>query len=321
MKYVQLGDQRASAIGLGTWQFGSKGWGWGREFGIEETRRIIHRALDLGVNFFDTAEMYGGGQSEEILGEALRDRREQALIATKVSPHHLTRRGVRQAAQRSLRRLSTHRIDLYQIHWPNLFVPLSRTMPGMRDLMDVGLIRQVGVSNFKLRRWQQAEHALGTAVISNQVEYHLLARNPLDELLPYARHRGQVIIAYSPLAQGLLTGKYRSGNAPGGVRASNALFSPENLRRLEPFMQELRSVAKSHNATPAQVALAWLIHAPHVIAIPGAKSVEQLEANAAAADIALSDEEWEQLRVAANTFRRASLASSVPDMIARFVRS
>ena len=154
MKYVQLGNRSASAIGLGTWQFGSKGWGYGRDFGLEEASRIIHRASELGINFFDTAEMYGGGQSEEILGEALGARREEAIIATKVSPHHLTRRGVRHAAQRSLQRLGTDRIDLYQVHWPNPVIPLSWTMQGMRNLLDAGVIEQVGVSNFGLRPWQ-----------------------------------------------------------------------------------------------------------------------------------------------------------------------
>ncbi|MBI4328818.1 MAG: aldo/keto reductase [Chloroflexi bacterium] len=320
MKYIQLGDRRVSAIGLGTWQFGSRGWGWGRGFGPEEARLIVRRALDLGVNFFDTAELYGGGRSEEVLREAMGERREEAFIATKVSPHHLTRRGVWQAAQRSLRRLGARRIDLYQVHVPNPLIPLSSTMQGMRDLVEAGLVQQVGVSNFGLGRWQAAERALGSAVVSNQVEYNLLAREPFDTLLPYARQASRVVVAYSPLAQGLLTGKYNQSNAPGGVRAGNSLFAPENLRRLEPLLEVLRAVARAHGAEPGQVALAWLVHDPHVIAIPGAKSVEQLEANAAAADIALSGEEWEQVRVAAQAFRPAPLITSAFDMVRRFVR-
>ena len=320
MKYVQLGISQASAIGLGIWQFGSTGWGWGNDFGMSEARRIVHRALDLGINLFDAAELYGGGRSEEILGEALGNRREEALIATKVSPHHLTRMGVRNAARRSLQRLGTDRIDLYQVHFPNPLIPMSWTMRGMRELVDGGLIGQVGVSNFGLGQWQRAETVLGTAVVSNQVRHHLLARKPLNDLLPYARQQGRVIIAYSPLAQGAITGKYRPGNAPRGVRVRNTLFSNGNLRRLEPFLEVLRAVAEAHNATPAQVALAWLIHDPHVIVIPGARSVEQVESNAAAADIVLSGTEWEHLKVAAESFRREPLVGGVLSLVARLVR-
>ena len=186
--------------------------------------------------------------------------------------------------------------------------------------MDSGLVAQVGVSNFGLGRWQRSEDALGSTVISNQVQYHLLNRKSLYQLLPYAGQRGCVVIAYSPLAQGALTGKYAQGNAPGGIRARNILFSTENIKRLEPLMQALRRVATAHDATPSQVALAWLIHQPEVIAIPGAKSVEQVESNAAAADIVLSDSEWESLRVEAEGFRRASLVGSLPNMISRLVR-
>lgn len=303
-----------SAIGLGTWQFGSRGWGWRRDLDAEEAKRIVRRAVDLGITFFDTAEIYGKGRSEEILGEAVREYREGMFIATKVFPHHLTRGGVVKAAQRSLRRLGTDTIDLYQVHFPNPLIPLSQTMGGMRELVDEGLVRQVGVSNFGLGRWRRAERALGSAVVSNQVHYHLLKWKSMGTLLPYAREQGRVVIAYSPLAQGALAGRYGPGEAPGGVRARNVLFTPGNLRRLESFIELLRSVARTHGATPAQIALAWLIHDPQVIAIPGAKSVEQVEENAAAADIALSDAEWAQLRDAARAFRRAQ------GMIARYLR-
>ena len=320
MKYVQFGDRQVSAIGLGTWQFGSMGWGWGRDLDVEEAKRIVRRAVELGITFFDTAEIYGRGRSEEILGEAVREHREEVFIATKVFPHHLTRGGVVRAAQRSLRRLGTDTIDLYQVHFPNPLIPLSQTMGGMRELVNEGLVRQVGVSNFGRGRWQRAERALGGAVISNQVHYHLLKWKPMDTLLPYAREQGRVVIAYSPLAQGALAGRYGPGEAPGGVRARNVLFTPRNLRRLEPFIEVLRSVAGAHGATPAQIALAWLIHDPQVIAIPGAKSVEQVEENAAAADIALSDAEWAQLKDAARAFRRAPFMSVIPGMVARYLR-
>ncbi|MCZ6615231.1 MAG: aldo/keto reductase, partial [Chloroflexi bacterium] len=188
------------------------------------------------------------------------------------------------------------------------------------ELVNKGLVRQVGVSNFGLGRWRRAERALGSAVISNQVHYHLLKRKAADMLFPYAREKGRTVIAYSPLAQGVLAGRYGPGEAPGGVRARNVLFTPRNLRRLGPFMEVLRSVAGAHGATPAQIALAWLVHDPQVIAIPGAKSVQQVEENAAAADIALSDLEWARLGDAAQAFRRTPFMSAVPGMIARYLR-
>ena len=320
MKYVQLGDRLVSAIGLGTWQFGVPGWGWGRDLDTKGALGIVRRAVDLGVTFFDTAEIYGRGRSEEILAEGLRGQREGMFIATKVFVHHLTRRGVVRAALRSLQRLGTDTIDLYQVHFPNPLIPLSQTMRGMRELVDAGMVRQVGVSNFGLKRWQRAERTLGRAVISNQVQYHLLKRKPMDTLLPYAHKQGRVVIAYSPLAQGVLTRTYSPGYAPGGVRSRNALLAPGNLKRLEPFMETLGSVARAHGATPAQIALSWLIRDPYVIAIPGAKSIEQVEANAAAADIAISDAEWEQLRDVAQAFQRAPLMNTIPNMIHRYLR-
>ncbi len=292
MKYVQLGEQKASAIGLGLWQFGERQWA---SDGRAEAERIIRRALDLGVNFFDTAEIYGDGRSEEVLGAALGPRRSEAIIATKVSPRHATRGGVLAAAERSLRRLGTETIDLYQLHWPARVIPLSRTMKGMADLIGAGKIRQVGVSNFSLRLWGRASAALGRPVVSDQVQLNLLHQDATSDLVPYAADEGRVVIAYSPLAQGLLGGRYGPDRRPADFRASSALFSSENLQRLAPLRLELDNVGRAHASTPAQVSLAWLLHLRPVIAIPGASSMEQLEANVAAADIELSDEEWRRL--------------------------
>jgi aryl-alcohol dehydrogenase-like predicted oxidoreductase len=320
MKYVSLGDRKASAIGLGTWQFGTPGWGWGRDFDEREAERIVRRALELGINLFDTAEVYGNGRSEEVLGRALRQHRHEAIIASKVWPLHLSRAGVRRAAEASLRRLGVEAIDLYQVHWPNPLVPLGWTMRGMRDLLDRGLVRQVGVSNFGLGQWRRAEALLGAPVISNQVLFHLLAPKPLEELVPYAQARGRVVIAYSPLAQGLLTGKYTPQTAPRGIRTANPLFLPQNMERVRPLLQALQEVAQAHGATPAQIALAWLVHIPHVIAIPGAKSVEQVEANAAAADIALSPQEWERLYEVARAVHPMGWGRSLLGIMARWFR-
>ena len=229
MKYITMGAQKVSAIGLGTWQFGEAGWGWGRELDHEEAIRIVHRALELGINFFDTAEVYGNGRSEEILGEALRGRRHEAIIATKVAPPLRPDR-VMQAGRESLRRLDIESIDLYQLHAPDRSVPLTRTMRAIRALMDGGQVQQVGVSNFNLNQWQEAEAILGRPVVSNQVQYHLLDRQP-ENLLAYAHEEGRIVIAYSPLAQGLLGGKYGPGNVPQDLRANFGIFNDDNLRR------------------------------------------------------------------------------------------
>ena len=160
-------------------------------------------------------------------------------------------------------------------------------MPGMRDLLDSGDIGAAGVSNYSLARWRKADAALGRPVISNQVHFSLAHAGALEDLVPFAERENRIVIAYSPLAQGLLGGKYGLDNRPGGVRAVNPLFGTENLRRVEPLLQTLRDVATEVDAKPAQVALAWLISLPGVVAIPGASSVEQLEFNVAAADIEL----------------------------------
>ena len=317
MRYIDIGGHKVSVIGLGTWQFGSNGWGWGTEYGPKEVHEVIGRALALGVNFIDTAEMYGGGQSEQILGEALAGRRDEAFLATKVSPHHLLHASVVRAATRSLRRLATDTIDLYQVHWPVAVVPNSWTMAGMRELQANGRIRHVGVSNYSLQRWQGAQRALGGPIISNQVRYHLLDRSAERELLPYAQANSRLIIAYSPLAQGLLSGRYTPERLPGGVRLVSSLFTPGNVRKAQGVIGVLQEVGKAHGATAAQVSLAWLVHHPNVLAIPGAKSVGQAEANAAAADIELSEAEFNAITEASDTFRPAKGVVSMPQMLRR----
>ena len=302
MKYVDVGGVSLSAVGLGAWQFGSREWGYGTGYAEEEAGAITRRALDLGINLIDTAEAYAFGESERIVGRAIAGRRDEAFIATKLFPVLPIVPVVHERAIASASRLGVQLIDLYQLHWPNPVVSLTSTMRGMRDLQSIGLVRHVGVSNFSLEQWQKAETALGSPVLSNQVQYSLAERKPDRDLLTWAQANDRLIIAYSPLAQGLLSGRYDRANVPGGVRAGNALFLPDNLDRAEELLTALRQVAADHDATPAQVALAWLIRRPNVVAIPGASSVSQLEANAAAADLDLSDEEDRALTEASDRF-------------------
>lgn len=316
MKYVQVeGVGQVSRIGLGTWQFGSREWGYGDNYASGAARDIVQRARALGVTLFDTAEVYGLGKSERILGEALGDERAEVAVASKIFPVAPFPAIIKQRERASARRLQLERIPLYQVHQPNPVVPDSVIMPGMRDLLDEGKIGAAGVSNYSLSRWQQADAALGRPVISNQVHFSLAHPRALDHMVPFAERENRIVIAYSPLAQGLLGGKYGVDNRPGGVRAVNPLFGTENLRRIEPLLQTLRDVAADVGAQPAQVALAWLISLPGVVAIPGASSVEQLEFNVAAAEVELPAESRDALTAAARAFKPASTGRFLTDLV------
>lgn len=302
MRYVEVSGVRLSVIGLGTWQFGSAEWGYGSAYADRDALEITQRALDLGINLLDTAEMYGFGRSERILGRAIGSRRSEAFLATKLAPVLPFDPVVRNREAASARRLGTDRIDLYQVHWPNPLFPQARLMAALRRLQHHEKVGHVGVSNYSLSRWRLAESALGGPILSNQVKYNLIQRGPEKGLLEWARSNGRVIIAYSPLAQGLLSGRYGVSYHPKGVRASNPVFLPRNLERVEGLLDVLRQVADSHDVTPAQIALAWVVRRPNVVAIPGAHSVAQLESNAAAAEIDLSDEEDRRLTAASDAF-------------------
>jgi len=320
MRFVEVKGNRLSAIGLGTWQFGSKDWGYGSDYADTEAGRILQRALDLGVNVIDTAEIYGRGNSERIVGKALGDRRKEAFVATKVFPIAPTAGWVESHGRKSAQRLGIDLIDLYQVHWPNPLVPIAQQMEGMRRLQRAGVVAEVGVSNFSLDRWRAAEDALGSPVLSNQVQYSLVARKPDTELVPYAQANDRLVIAYSPLGMGLLSGRYTSANPPkGSARLNNPLFLPETLDRARPLIDAVRAVANAHDATPAQVALAWVISHENVVAIPGASSVAQLEANIAAADLDLTIDEIATLTRASDAFTPPSGAGSYAKVLQRRV--
>ena len=293
MRFVEVGGARLSVIGLGTWQFGSVEWGYGKGYAGGEAAAIVHRALDLGVNVIDTAEIYGQGRSEKIVGEAIRGRRDEVFLATKLFPLGLPFQ-VGARARASARRLGVDRIDLYQLHWPSPAFPVRYTMPRLRRLIEAGLVAHIGVSNFSAGAWQGAERAAGMPVLSNQVQFSLLHRSPEVEMVGWAQRQGRVVIAYSPLGQGLLSGRYQDA-VPGNFRRFRSDFRAAARARVAPLIAALKEIGDHHGATPAQVALAWLIGKPNVIAIPGASSVRQLEENAAAGDLLLSQEESQRL--------------------------
>ena len=289
MKFVEAGGARLSAIGLGTWQFGSSEWGYGGEYARGVAGAIVNRAIELGVNLIDTAEVYGLGRSEKIVGEAISGRRDSVFVATKLFPIGLPFQ-VAGRARGSARRLRVDHIDLYQLHWPSGLFPPRATMPRMKRLAGSGLVEHIGVSNHSLEQWQAAERALGGPVLSNQVQFSLVNRAPERELVPWAQREGRVVMAYSPLAQGLLSGRYQQA-PPRNFRRMRRAFSVESRERVQPLIDALGEIGSRHAATNAQIALAWLIRKPNVVAIPGASSVRQLEENVQAVDIDLDDEE------------------------------
>ena len=310
MKYLQVGSLTLSVIGLGTWQIGTRSWGWGTEYGPTIVEEILDAAVESGINLIDTAELYGQGESERQLGIHLSNISDTCIVASKGSPWHLTNGSVVKAANRSLQRLNRTSLDLYQIHAPNPLIPISRTMSGIRTLIQEGKVREVGVSNYSPVRWKYAERALGSTVIMNQVECSLLHPKPFSVFEPMldANH---FLMAYSPLAMGLLTGKYGPQRKPAGARSKHSAFGQRNYHNVIKVLEVTQRIAKSHLAMVSQIALAWIISHPNVIAIPGAKSAEQVKQNAAAAEIELSESEIAALDDISNSYSPALHIPSV----------
>jgi aryl-alcohol dehydrogenase-like predicted oxidoreductase len=298
MRSVEVDGLRSSVIGLGTWQFGSREWGYGEAYATETAPALVRRAVELGITMLDTAEAYGPGRSERIVGAAvgeLGSRRDGVVVATKFLPLAPAEAIVARQAAGSRRRLGVESLDLYYAHWPNPFVSVRRTMQALRPLLAEGLVRRVGVSNYDLGRWQEAERALRAPVVANQVRFSLASPGPAGDLVPYAAAMDRLVVAYSPLEQGLLAdGSAAAARRRPGMRAANPLFRGAG-RRLAPLVEAIHEIAAVHGATPAQVALAWVIHHPNTVAIPGARTIEQLEENAAAADLDLADDELARL--------------------------
>jgi len=301
---------------LGTWQWGSREWGWPRTHTKEDVLSALQKAVELGINFLDTAEVYGRGKSEELLGEAIRGHRDELVIATKVWPSHLTYGGVLRAAERSLRRLGVDAIDLYQIHWPSPIIPIGRTMKAMKDLLRSEKVRAVGVSNFNLQKMKAAQQALAPyGLASNQVKYNLLDRGVESELLPYARQEGISIIAYSPLAKGFLAGKYKPGTAPDSlIQKMNPRFSERNLKKAASLFELLSQMGRSYGKSVSQIALNWLLRHESVIPIPGVKKPEHVVDDAGAVDWRMRDEDAKKLEEAASELKLDKI-SGLPNLI------
>lgn len=305
MQYRRLGQSEleVSVVALGLWQAGGVAT-WGGDFGESDIIDAVHRCADVGINLLDTAPAYGGGESEELLGKALKGCRDKFLVATKISTNQITRQQVRDSVEKSLSRLGIETIDLIQIHWPNTKgQPFAETIAAMDELRQEGKVRVLGVSNFTPENMAEC---LETARIDSlQPPYNLLWRHIEGEVLPFTREHNIGVVTYSPLAQGLLTGKYHKDNRPqDGTRPRNLLWHGEYFEVALKVNDVLREIGAAHGASCAQVALAWLLHQPGVTSvIAGAKRPSQVEDNAKAADVALSAAEVQRLSDASEPLR------------------
>lgn len=290
-------DVRITPIIMGTWQAGKRMWA-----GIEdaEITKAIRTAFDAGMTTFDTAEEYGWGHSERILGKALAHVRHQVVYATKVFPNHLKYDQVIGRCHRSLKNLKTDYIDLYQIHWPSgswgtKVVPIQETMRAMNKLRQQGKIRAIGVSNFSTSKIKEA--AQFGRIDSLQPPYSLLWRHVEKDAMTYCVENKITILAYSSMAQGILTGKFGPDHkfVKGDHRTKNRLFKPETFKRVQQALTRLRPIADQHNISLGQLALAWVIAQPGTCAIAGARNAEQVLQNSKAAEVHLSALDLEEM--------------------------
>ena len=272
MEFRPLGLTHESipVVGLGT-------WGIGGEMGPDSSRdeagiQALRLGLDLEMKFIDTAEMYGAGHSEEVVARALEGRRDRVFVASKISPRHFAYNDVLEAAKRSLKRLELKQMDLYQLHWPNPRTPISETMRAMEKLVNDGIIRHIGVSNFSVEQMKEAQKSLShEKVVSNQVEFSLIDRSVEAGILQYCQKEGLTLIAYSPLGQG----KIPRGRGP-------------SFKVLDEIAEKL---GKSRN----QIALNWVLQHDSVVAIPKAADTNHVKENAEVAEWKLGSEDYQRL--------------------------
>ena len=298
---IQLGDSplRVIRLGVGCWAWGDQRyWRYGEDHGPKDVVSAFKACLEAGLDLFDTAEAYGWGKGEQLLGALARRCRRSLTIATKYAP--LAGRGgpaaIRKALAGSLKRLGLPAADLYQLHWADRDeAPIGPVMDVLAEAVHSGQIRAVGVSNFRAAEMREAHAALarhGVPLATNQVRYSLLHRAPeVDGVLDACRELNVTLLAYSPLEQGLLTGKYSTETLPRGPRAEADWFSPANVAAAQPLIASLRTIAEAHAVDAAAVALAWLLAQPDVVPLAGVKTGPQAARNAKALGVTLSESE------------------------------
>ena len=284
-------------LGVGTNSWGDEA---GEEVGATNPAAAVEAAIASGVNLFDTAEIYNRGASERALGRAFAGSEASAFVATKFAPlpWRLTSAALSSALDASLRRLQRETVDLYQIHFPFTLLRIPSLMNRLADAVEAGRVRYAGVSNYSASQMRTAHSALarrGVPLVSNQVNYSLLNRQPeRNGLLEACRELDVTLIAYFPLASGMLTGKYRTGGQQAtGFRRFSGNF--RHAERLEPLLQALDEIGQTHGRTLGQVAINWLARQDNVLPIPGARHARQAQENAGAIDFAISDAEAARL--------------------------
>jgi diketogulonate reductase-like aldo/keto reductase len=280
MKFKNLGNtgEKIPEIGLGTWKMG---------IDPEKEKSAIRKAIKLDMGFIDTAEMYG---TEQIVGDAIKGEK-GVFVATKVSPHHFHYDDVIRSCNASLKNLGVKQIDLYQLHWPNHSIPIAETMRAMERLADSGKIRHIGVSNFNLGEFEDAQHSMSKyEIVSNQVEYSILVRGVEKGMLEYCNRNNITIIAYSPLARG-------------------AIFDQKNSK----LLALLDSIGRVHRKSAVQVALNWLLEKKCVVAIPKAARAEHVAEIAGSSGWKLA--KAEELELASLKERRKTLAGAFEPII------
>lgn len=295
---ISLGttDIKISSIGVGAWSWGDKlYWGFGNGYQNQEVVQAFEECVEAGVNFIDTAETYGRGQSERQIGELIHSSNQKMIVATKFMPFpwRLSKNSMCTAIHQSLKRLNLKQIDLYQIHWPFPPVPIETWAEALADLIDHGLAKSVGVSNFSASQMRKVISVLikrDKMLASNQVEFNLLNRKAeFNGLLDLCKELKVTFIAYSPLAQGILTGKYTPEKLPPGLRGYR--YNRRLITKIQPLIQLMREIGRNHNSkTPAQVALNW-VRCKGALPIPGSKNGKQAVENAGAMDWSLTSEE------------------------------
>ncbi|HEX5415603.1 MAG TPA: aldo/keto reductase, partial [Chloroflexota bacterium] len=282
---------KVSVIGLGTWAMGGEWWGKASD---EESIRTIHHALDVGINLMDTAEDYGKGHAEEVLGRALRGRRNEAVISDKVWPENLQPERLREAFERACRRLQTDFIDVYYIHWPNPDVPIADSMGELERLRQEGKVRAIGVSNFTTAEIADALRFGRIDVI--QPPYNMFWRFAERDEIPFCQTRNVGVVAYSALAQGLLTGQLTGQTklSPNDSRLNTVLFQPGIYERCIDAVDAMRPIAKKYGKSLAQLAVNWVISRPGISsALVGAQSVKQVQDDIGAVGWTLSPEDYQ----------------------------
>ena len=302
---ISVGDISLPTLGIGTWSWGdSLFWGYGSNYGETEVQQAFEAAVANGATFFDTAEVYGLGESERLLGKFIKQTDLPIQIATKYFPlpWRFNKQAVSDALSDSLKRLQVEQVALYQVHMPfDFFMGQATLMEALASEVKRGRILTVGVSNYSAQQMQQAHELLAqydVPLAVNQVRYSLLTRKiEQNGILETARNLGVAILAYSPLDQGLLTGKYTPATAEKvtGARKLDPKFSAKGLSKIEPLINQLKELGEKYHKTPVQVALNWLTAQGDVIPIPGAKNPKQAAENAGGAGWQLSTEDEREL--------------------------